>query len=84
MAYRSQQGHDPRVSRLKRDPDRISALTESIDPINFNLSKVLLLRRAASEVLDDIDKQIPDYTVLELAVAGLLDDANLNRLRLSQ
>jgi hypothetical protein len=40
----------------------------------------LLLRRAASELLDEIDSVLPDYALAELLMAGLLDDANLNRI----
>lgn len=80
LAYRNQQQHDPRVSRLKRDPDRLSALIRAIVPNCYELSKVLLLRRAASELLDEIDSVLPDYALAELLMAGLLDDANLNRI----
>lgn len=80
LTYRSQQDHDPRVTRLKKDPDRLMQLIEEIDPDNFDFSKVLLLRRAGEELLNEIDEQLPDYSLVELLAAGLLDEKNLKLL----
>ncbi|MBD3672750.1 MAG: hypothetical protein HUJ26_04415 [Planctomycetaceae bacterium] len=80
LTYRSQQEHDPRVTRLKKNPDQLLAMMEAIDPADFNFSKVLLLRRAGGELLEEIDKKLPDYSLMELVAAGLLDEQNLKRL----
>lgn len=60
LTYRSQQKHDPRISRLARDPDRLIQLCEETDFGNLPFGKRILLMRACSAalrlILDDLLK----------------------------
>ena len=63
LTYRKRQQHDPRITRLKRDPDRLIELIEhSVRNRSIkNLSQLLLLRRAGEAYLQQLESELtPD------------------------
>lgn len=76
MTYASQQQHDPRVSRLKRDPDRLIALMDAADIDRDGSAKFRLLMRAGWACMRDIEASLPTSAVEAVNRAFLSRELN--------
>lgn len=63
LTYRSQQEHDPRITRLKKDPDQLIELLNKLDLEQESLPKLRLLMRAGRSCISDLEAKLPPTIV---------------------